>query len=388
MIRPRLPLSSPTILLSLLIWFAAVIPTHIEASAGDNDFRYQRCLGQCYQKVCNNGTELYSSDKLPTALQLTFWNCQDNCKYDCMWYVVEKASLDGKIDQYYGKWPFIRVFGIQEPASVLFSILNGWCHYQGYLLLTALFRAQALRRPIGRSPRLASLSLSGSSAAHDSKSSYFLKPFYIAYAFLGMNAWFWSTIFHIRDKPWTEKMDYFSAGALVLYTTYYTVIKVFHIRNRLYVRFLTLICLSMFTAHISYLSFWRFDYFYNMLANTLVGLFQNICWLVWVAKNRKVRPHAWKIGLVVISLSSAMSLELLDFPPYKFIIDAHALWHAATIPIVYLVYNFFKDDILYEMEGGVRGMSGISSSGGPSTSLLLGSIDGGVRKEKDASRID
>ena len=31
-----------------------------------------------------------------------------------------------------------------------------------------------------------------------------------------MNAWLWSTVFHARDLPWTEKLDYFSAAALII----------------------------------------------------------------------------------------------------------------------------------------------------------------------------
>lgn len=29
---------------------------------------------------------------------------------------------------HFPQWPFVRVFGIQEPASVIFSVLNGLCH--------------------------------------------------------------------------------------------------------------------------------------------------------------------------------------------------------------------------------------------------------------------
>lgn len=31
-----------------------------------------------------------------------------------------------------------------------------------------------------------------------------------------VNAWFWSTVFHARDFPWTEKLDYFSAAGLIV----------------------------------------------------------------------------------------------------------------------------------------------------------------------------
>ncbi|KAK9086533.1 hypothetical protein Syun_028927 [Stephania yunnanensis] len=39
-----------------------------------------------------------------------------------------------------------------------------------------------------------------------------------------------------------------------------------------------------------------------------------------------------------------MLLEIYDFPPYKGFVDAHALWHAATIPLTYLRWNFIKDE--------------------------------------------
>lgn len=42
----------------------------------------------------------------------------------------------------------------------------------------------------------------------------------------------------------------------------------------------------------------------------------------------------------------AMSLELLDFPPLGRILDAHALWHAATVPIGVLWYDFLIEDAL------------------------------------------
>ena len=35
-----------------------------------------------------------------------------------------------------------------------------------------------------------------------------------------------------------------------------------------------------------------------------------------------------------------MTLELLDFPPVYFVLDAHALWHATTIPINLLMWRF------------------------------------------------
>lgn len=67
------------------------------------------------------------------------WTCFDECQYKCMWKTVN-AFLDRnwKIPQFYGKWPFIKIFGLQEPASVLFSIMNLITH----LILLKKFRKE------------------------------------------------------------------------------------------------------------------------------------------------------------------------------------------------------------------------------------------------------
>lgn len=81
----------------------------------------------------------------PYYLQL-FWSCQDDCAYDCMWHTVSVFQKQGwGVPQFFGRvifkhynltprtnvnnpflfqWPFVRVLGLQEPASVVFSLFN------------------------------------------------------------------------------------------------------------------------------------------------------------------------------------------------------------------------------------------------------------------------
>ena len=35
-----------------------------------------------------------------------------------------------------------------------------------------------------------------------------------------INAWFWSAVFHTKDTDWTEKLDYFCAFSMVLFSFY------------------------------------------------------------------------------------------------------------------------------------------------------------------------
>jgi len=57
------------------------------------------------------------------------WTCADECQYGCMWRTVLAFFERGwPIPQFYGKWPFLRLLGMQEPASVIFSCLNFAMH--------------------------------------------------------------------------------------------------------------------------------------------------------------------------------------------------------------------------------------------------------------------
>lgn len=43
-------------------------------------------------------------------------------------------------------------------------------------------------------------------------------------------------------------------------------------------------------------------------------------------------------------MSASVLLELLDFPPILRVLDAHALWHLATVPITKMWYDWLVND--------------------------------------------
>jgi hypothetical protein len=156
-----------------------------------------------------------------------------------------------------------------------------------------------------------------------------------------MASWVFSMIFHTRDFNVTEKLDYFAAGASVMYGMYYTPIRIFRMdrtesmqgKTGTLLRLWTLLCVSLYLGHIFYLTCVRFDYTYNMAANVVIGLIQNVLW-TWFSVRRYVASGqfwaAWP-GLIVFWILFAMSLELFDFPPWWRMVDAHALWHLGTV---------------------------------------------------------
>lgn len=172
-----------------------VIATTAYASSGDRSDVFQRCLDKCVRQSCTatdtDGRRIRSDSSstsnhpgspgspvraqqqqpaMPLALRLTRWTCADNCKYTCMHTLTDLALESGvRMEQFYGKWPFWRVAGMQEPASVAFSVANLLMHVLG---------ADWLRR--------------GVRPAHP------MRPFYLTWAYLSVNAWVWSAVFHTR----------------------------------------------------------------------------------------------------------------------------------------------------------------------------------------------
>ncbi|ORX88893.1 Per1-like protein [Basidiobolus meristosporus CBS 931.73] len=282
-------------------------------SSGDQQPVFVNCVDVCEQSICG------TNPTLPLILRITRWSCLDNCKYNCMRQATEAAVERGEeIVQYYGKWPFIRLFGLQEPASVLFSVLNGWAHWHHW------------RRIQTRVP-----------------DQYFLKPFYFGYALLGMNAWLCSSIFHSRDNSVTEKLDYFSAALTILYGLYMAILRITHTVSRRKQMIIGIAHMIPFIFHISYLSFYNFDYDYNMKANVCIGMLHNLAW-IFLAIRSPNHPYRWRPVVSASLVTSAMMLELFDFPPLFMVLDAHSLWHAATIPIIFYWYTFLIEDAYWD----------------------------------------
>ncbi|XP_054080671.1 post-GPI attachment to proteins factor 3 isoform X3 [Rissa tridactyla] len=247
------------------------------------------------------------------------WTCRDDCKYECMWLTVRLYVQGGhRVPQFHGKWPFSRFLFFQEPASAFASFLNGLASF------IMLLRYKAAVPPA--SP---------------------MYPTCVAFAWVSLNAWFWSTVFHTRDTAVTEKLDYFCASAVVLHSVYLCCVRTLGLQRPALISIFRAFLLLFLACHISYLTLVRFDYGYNMAANAAIGLLNLAWWLRWCLRNRPRLPHVWKCAAVVLLLQALALLELLDFPPLFWVLDAHALWHIGTIPLNVLFYSFLVDDSLY-----------------------------------------
>lgn len=176
--------------LTLFAVFALAAPL-VSASDGDADGKYRACANGCFASC--------PQFESPHTLA---WTCRDECRYECMWQQVGKRRLSGlPVQQYHGKWPFRAILGMQEPASVLASILNLLAHIYGILhyrrALTGL--------------------------------CWQMSKYHHVNAVLAVAAWTVSAIFHARDRHWTERADYYAATALIFWNLAYTAIRLFRL---------------------------------------------------------------------------------------------------------------------------------------------------------------
>ncbi|KXS09684.1 Per1-like protein [Gonapodya prolifera JEL478] len=344
-------------LLPLLSIFLLLLVSSASASSGDRDPQYQTCLDSRRAQQCEG--RLGPAYALSLALRVLRWDCEADIRYECMWDVTNSRTDQGlSVLQYYGKWPFYRLWGVQEPASVLFSILNGYAHYKGWKRLREVAPA-----------------------------SYALRNTRVMYALVSINSWVWSSVFHSRDTYWTERLDYWSAALAIMFGLYLSVTRVLKLyvprphretstsnghspgtangtthttpqrsyqpiydMNDPYIdhdeeepipdvfaiissvisnafSYLNIfssipprvalwraLCILLYTSHVTYLALLpRFDYSYNVIACAVAGGLAQLTWLVFAWRNRH-REYAWRAAAIALGMGAAMSLELGDFP--------------------------------------------------------------------------
>jgi len=305
---------------TLLLIIVSLVPGGF-SSWGDSSPEYRNCLQPCIRNNCTNPSGLgawRAGQSLPEYV--VGWTCQEDCGYMCTWKATDSIRRrTGRVPQFHGRWPFLRLFGMQEPASVLFSLLN---------LLSHLYMISWFRKLVPQTAPMYSV--------------------WTVNAVVSINAWIWSAVFHTRDTPFTEMMDYFCAFSTVLFSLLVFFLRVLvHLPEVLPKIGVTLGFLGFYAHHVYKMATHRFDYGYNMKVNVLVGGLNCVCWLVWFYANRGLGSHIKQGTFTILALTLSVCLELLEFTPVLWSIDSHALWHLFTAPLPLLWYKFAAADSLY-----------------------------------------
>ncbi|KFO52591.1 Post-GPI attachment to proteins factor 3, partial [Corvus brachyrhynchos] len=212
------------------------------------------------------------------------------------------------------QWPFSRFLFFQEPASAFASFLNGLAS------LVMLLRYRAAVPPAAPT-----------------------YPTCVAFAWVSLNAWFWSTVFHTRDTALTEKLDYFCASAVVLHSVYLCCVRTLGLQRPALISIFRAFLLLFLAGHISYLSLVRFDYGYNLVANAAAGELggTGMDWealeLHWELLGASC-IQAGECWAVLGATGLCWGYVRGQSKPLLWVLDAHALWHIGTIPLNVLFY--------------------------------------------------
>lgn len=296
----------------------------VSCSIGDRSMIYRDCLNRFVRENCTNNGVLFKSNaqyKQDFWSKVLQWSCTDECRYQCMWFTVDVFHKNGDdTPKFYGKWPFIRMFGMQEPASAFASVLNLLANAYMFKQLKELRITKANLRP------------------------YVI--FWKTFAMVCMNGWVWSTIFHMRDTDFTEFMDYACALSMVMMLLVAAIVRVFYSRSKVMMLGALSLPVFYFAMHVRYLYSGFINYDYNMKVNVFFGVLGSVIWLVlswhqWTAR----RQYAWRMIAFTVLSGAALSLELFDFPPRHGVWDAHALWHLSTAPLPMLFYSYVIADL-------------------------------------------
>lgn len=342
-------------------------------SVGDRLPEFTHCLEKCNRLLClendptgsvSNEIELKETFENSYSISgpfkhVFFWDCQSDCKYKCEQLVTDQREKNGlEVVQFYGKWPFIRIFGMQELFSVLFSIANFQINYIN------LFKVM---RHYNRIKLL------------NSDWALMLRQ-YLQLIVVSLIGWTFSTLFHMRDNPLTETLDYFGAAAIIMSNFNAIFIRYFGLyknKHQLLRKLFQSILMIIFIFHCVKLKK-NWDYDYNVKYNLFFGVSAMILWILHAIRvqavylenfyifNNSIQlvPFETKIltKLNYLSLSESkyipllpvalniwivlgMSFELLDFVPFRRLIDAHALWHLFTVFPTIIWYDWNIWDI-------------------------------------------
>eukprot|EP00035_Acanthoeca_spectabilis_P028361 m.470292 g.470292 ORF g.470292 m.470292 type:complete len:325 (-) comp29637_c0_seq1:94-1068(-) len=315
-----------------MLVLAVLAATHL-TSRGDREIPFRRCSQNC-RRLCNGVQDpeleqwcenlgVAPSQHSTAPWDRLLWSCFAECEYRCMWWAEANRKSTGQAAvQYYGKWPFTRFLGLQEPLSVLFSVANFLAHVRGL----AAYRAQT------------------------AESGYQFRGMWTIHGLSIIVAWLCAAVFHTRDTYITEKLDYFSATAGIMAAPLASVARMLPARCP---RVLLLgIALAYAAGYVRYvyvmMSARTFDYAFHGRYNALwVGLMTPL-WCTWWLWHRSTHRHAWKAALFTVAIPICASAELLEFAPLGTALDAHALWHGLTAPLALLWWSFLTDDARFE----------------------------------------
>ncbi|XP_075417878.1 GPI-specific phospholipase A2-like PGAP3 isoform X2 [Tenrec ecaudatus] len=336
-------------------------------SQGDREPVYRDCVLRCEERNCSGGALRHFRSRQPIYMSLAGWTCRDDCKYECMWHTVRLYLQEGhRVPQFHGKWPFSRFLFFQEPASAMASFLNGMAS----LMMLCRYRT----------------SVPASSPMYHTCVAFAWKMDYFCASTVILHSIYLCCVRTVGLRH-PAVVSTFRALLLLLLTAHVSYLSLVHFDYG-YNLAANVVIGEMALGpgrgrwYHSKKKFWRplgcgqGDRGVRASSKgswesgakghgTLPpvrqgggtsgepaplrppGVVNTVWWLAWCLWNRRRLPHVHKCMAVVLLLQGLSLLELLDFPPLLWVLDAHAMWHISTVPVQVLFFSFLEEDSLY-----------------------------------------
>lgn len=305
----------------LLVWL--IVP--VLGSWGDVDPSYQRCLKYCINNHCSDRVDegATASHIYKPPLAIFSASCEDLCLFGCIEQSSQQRQASGlRPTKYYGHWPFIRYFGLEEPASVLFSLLNAVPHL-----------LHVLQSPFSN------------------QRACYMTRWLQAYACAACIAWTCSAVYHSRKTSIATHLDLVSALGFIASGLFIAARRI-RGTSAQPLRFTALFWLMLLSWAVRayFMVLGKVSFTSHMVLSISLVVVTTLLWVSWIlhtllfATDDTERQSKYLCLLCQFWLIIASALEIFDFPPIAGVFDAHSLWHAATVPLGFLWYRFWALD--------------------------------------------
>ncbi|KAL0265755.1 UNVERIFIED_CONTAM: hypothetical protein PYX00_011470 [Menopon gallinae] len=220
-----------------------------------------------------------------------------------------------------GRYPFRPLLGATEFFSALFSFGNLVSNLCSYTHFVAPLRSQSV--------------LFGLVKTH---------------MYINILTWAFSTLFHINDTAVTRNLNYFCGFLNICFLLYSGIARhvlefAADVHVSLFMRPLLLVFLTMYLAHVCYMSLVRFDFvFHKYLCGTLFAM-AIASWL-HISYMHFPKPHSLYLMVFAGGTLASALIEVTDAPPAFYLVDAHALFHLATMVFTPFYYMFVREDLI------------------------------------------
>ena len=212
-----------------------------------------------------------------------------------------------------------RIWGIEEPASVMFSAIGFIASVTALIYFTRLVLKN--KKPW---------------AAYGYKACFYIPSMDI----LTVNLT--SICFHTKETWLNEKLDYAAAILIPFLILPSGLIRAFEITSVSKQALVFGTSLLGFAWHEYYMLAVLFDYGRNMRLGVALTVLMAVVWFAWSAVqvyNKKNMHSKWML-YSILAIFALSPFEINDFIPVWHFFDAHSLWHASINIISFCFWMF------------------------------------------------